>query len=265
MLKRILLTGAAGGVGRQLLPFLLPMSETVRLSDIVDPGIRGENIEIQLCDLSDSDAVDQMVSGCDAIVHLGGVSVEASYDKIRKANIDGVFNLYEAARKNGNPRIIFASSNHVVGFYRQDQRLDNTARAKPDGLYGVSKCFGEAMASMYHDKFGVETAIVRIGSCFVEPVNRRMLSSWFHVEDFADLIRRCFHVPQLGCPVIYGMSDNNTVWWDNSNVSWLGWKPKHNSEVFRTKVETSEALPDKDDVMAKYQGGKFTTDPIFED
>jgi uronate dehydrogenase len=72
---------------------------------------------------------------------------------------------------------LFASSNHTVGFYRQDEYLDAAARLRPDGLYGVSKCFGEALARMYFDKFGQETALVRIGTCVERPANHRMLAT----------------------------------------------------------------------------------------
>jgi NAD dependent epimerase/dehydratase family len=123
-------------------------------------------------------------------------------------HILGLYNLYEAARANGKPRILFASSNHTVGFYRQDEYLDAAARLRPDGLYGVSKCFGEALACMYFDKFGQETALVRIGTCVERPANHRMLATWMSYDDFAALIGCVFRVPRLGCPVIWGVSDN---------------------------------------------------------
>lgn len=265
MLNRMLITGAAGGVGRQLRPLIRPLARHVRLADIVPITDSGDGEEAVTCDLSDAAAVSAMVEGCDAIVHLGGVSTEQPWAKIRPANIDGVFHLYEAARAHGRPRIVFASSNHVVGYYGQDEYLDNTALPRPDSLYGVSKCFGEALASMYHDKFGIETAIVRIGSCFPEAGNRRMLSTWLSAADLALLIERCLTVPRLGCPVIYGVSANDTVWWDNSRVSHLGWTPRDSSERFRASVEAAGPAPARDDPMARYQGGSFTAEPIHED
>ena len=263
MLERLLITGAAGGLGKMARTRLKHMAKTLRLSDISDLGEAAANEELVSCDLGDQAAVAELVRGCDGIVHFGGISVEASFDKILNANIQGAYNLYEAARAHGQPRIIFASSNHAIGFYRQDQHLDAKAPLKPDGLYGVSKCFGEALASMYHDKFGQETAIVRIGSCFPEPVNHRMLSTWMSADDFVGLIECVFRAPLLGCPGIYGVSNNDTVWWDNSAVAYLGWKPKDNSEVYRAKLEASIPRPARDAVDALYQGGKFTADPIF--
>ncbi|WP_128255306.1 NAD-dependent epimerase/dehydratase family protein [Falsirhodobacter deserti] len=263
-MQRILITGAAGGLGRVMREKLKPLAETIRLSDISDMGEAGPNEEIVRCDLGDEAAVLDLVEGCDAIIHLGGVSVEQSFDKILNGNIKGVYNLYEAARAHGHPRIVFASSNHTIGFYTQDQRLTPDMPMKPDGLYGVSKCFGEAMASLYHSKFGQETAIVRIGSCFPEPANYRMLSTWMSFDDFTALIGRCLSVPRLGCPIIWGASDNDRGWWDNSAAGFLGWRPKDNAEVYAASVLAKDGPLAADDPNAIYQGGMFTRDPIHK-
>lgn len=265
MLERLLITGASGGLGRMVRGRLAHVAKSVRLSDITDPGSAGEKEEVVVCDLGDADAVNSIVAGCDGILHLGGISVEDKFSKIINANIQGVFNLYEAARKNASPRIIFASSNHAIGFHRQDEHLDASASLMPDGLYGVSKCFGEAMASLYYNKFDVQTAIVRIGSCFPEPVDHRMLSTWLSCDDFISLIECVFRAPRLGCPIIYGASNNDTIWWDNSAAAYLGWKPKDNSAVFREKLDGTVPLVDSGSVQAVYQGGKFTADPILEE
>jgi len=263
-MKRLLITGAAGGLGSMCRTRLAHMAETIRLSDISALGDAGPNEEIVQCDLGDAQAVEALVVGCDGIVHLGGRSVEDRWEVIRNANIDGVLNLYEAARKTGGPRIVFASSNHAIGFYRQTEHIDATAPTRPDSLYGVSKVFGEAIASMYHDKFGIETASIRIGSCFPEPKNHRMLSTWLSADDFVALIERIFAVPVLGCPIIYGVSDNQATWWDNSAVSYLGWRPMDNSEPFRPRLDAAMGTPSADAPDAIYQGGGFATDGIHE-
>jgi uronate dehydrogenase len=224
------------------------------------------NEEIVLCDLADKAGVEALVEGCDGIVHMGGQATEAPWEVIRQANIDGMVNLYEAARKSSvKPRIIFASSNHAIGFYKQSQRLDANSPTRPDGFYGVSKVFGEALASMYYDKFGIETASVRIGSCFPEPKDHRMLSTWMSYDDFVRLIECIFNVPRLGCPIIYGASDNDASWWDNRETAYIGWRPRDNAEVFRAKLDAAMEPPWADDPLAVYQGGTFTADSIHED
>lgn len=263
-MKRLLITGASGGLGTLCRERLTHLADILRLSSNTDMGDAAPHEEIMLCDLADKDGVAEIVKDCDGIVHLGGHAVEAPWDVIRAANIDGVYHLYEAARQHGVNRILFASSNHAIGFHDQTTRLDANSPVRPDGLYGVSKVFGEAMARMYYDKFGIETASVRIGSCFPEPRDHRMLSSWLSYDDFIRLIERVFVVPRLGCPIIYGCSNNQAVWWDNHETAFLGWKPQDSSEVFRAKIDAAMDRPDRDDPLARYQGGMFCVDGIHE-
>ncbi|WP_126976641.1 NAD-dependent epimerase/dehydratase family protein [Frigidibacter oleivorans] len=261
-MKRLLITGAAGGLGRGMRRRLADRAEILRLSDLANLGDAAPHEEIMPCDLGDAAAVHRLVEGCDAILHLGGISVEDRFAPILNANILGVYNLFEAARAHGRPRIIFASSNHTIGYYRQDQRLDVTMPLRPDGLYGLSKCFGEGMARLYHDKFGQETALVRIGSCFEAPRNHRMLSSWMSYDDFVSLIDCCLRAPLLGCPIIWGVSDNDSTWWDNSAAAYLGWRPKDNAERFRAELDRTQPRPAPDSAAALYQGGPFAADGI---
>ncbi|MFG1302334.1 NAD(P)-dependent oxidoreductase [Xanthobacter sp. V3C-3] len=263
MLKRLLVTGAAGGLGRAMRGRLSHVAQTLRLSDIADLGEAAPHEELVPCDLGDAAAVHALVEGCDGILHLGGVSVEDKFSKILNANILGLYNLYEAARATGQPRILFASSNHTVGFYRQDRAIDATAPMRPDGLYGVSKCFGEALARMYFEKFGQETALVRIGSCMDKPKNHRMLSTWMSYDDFAALIDCVFRAPLLGCPIIWGISDNDSKWWDNTPAAFLGWRPRDNAERFRAELDATVPRPGSGEPLALYQGGAFVADPIF--
>lgn len=264
-MKRLLITGAAGGLGQAMRSRLTHMADILRLSDMADMGEAAAHEEIITCNLTDKSAVEALVEGCDGIVHFGGKSVEGTWDVVRDSNIEGVYNLYEAARKHGQPRILFASSNHAIGYYKQSDRIDHSVRPRPDSLYGVSKVFGEAMASMYHDKFGQETAIVRIGSSFPEPRDHRMLSTWLSYADFVRLIERVFTAPHLGCPIIYGASANNASWWDNSGAAYLGWVPQDNSEEYRAGLDAKMDPPAPTDPASYYQGGSFTADGIHED
>jgi uronate dehydrogenase len=264
-MKRLLITGAAGNLGRLARARLGHLAEIVRLTDIGPMESAAADEEVMVCDLSDFEAVHDVVHGCDGIVHLGGMSVENTFETILDANLRGLYHVYEAARKAGVSRIVFASSNHTIGFHSRETRLDAHAPLRPDSLYGVSKCFGEAMARLYYDKFGLETAIVRIGSCFPEPRNPRMLATWLSPDDFVSLIERVFAVPRLGCPIIYGASDNEERWWDNRDVAYLGWKPKDNAEKFRHKFSADELRESGEDPAVKFQGGGFAAAGHFED
>ncbi|MBH3411135.1 NAD-dependent epimerase/dehydratase family protein [Pseudomonas putida] len=255
--KRLLLTGAAGGLGKVLRQRLTGFAEVLRLSDIAPMApATGPHEEVVPCDLADKAAVHALVEGVDAIVHFGGVSPEHAFEDILGPNICGVFHIYEAARKHGVKRIIFASSNHVIGFYRQDQTIDAHALRRPDSYYGLSKCYGEDVASFYYDRYGIETVSIRIGSSFDEPQNLRMLSTWLSYDDLTQLIERGLFTADVGHTVVYGASDNRTFWWDNRHAAHLGYQPKDTSEVFRAAVEAKPA-PAADDPSMVYQGGAF--------
>lgn len=202
--NRLLLTGAAGGLGKVLRERLKPFARHIRLSDIANmaPAI-DESEEVMPCDLSDKQAVHQLVEGVDAILHFGGVSVERPFEEILGANISGVFHIYEAARKHGVKRVIFASSNHVIGFYKQDETIDALSPRRPDGYYGLSKSYGEDVASFYFDRYGIETVSIRIGSSFPEPQNRRMMSTWLSFDDLTQLIECSLYTPKVGHTVVY--------------------------------------------------------------
>jgi uronate dehydrogenase len=257
MLNKLLLTGAAGGVGKALRPLLPQIARSVVLSDLVVIDEIKPDETFQACDLADRQAVDALFDGVDGVIHLGGISIEKPFDLILNANILGTYNLFEAARHHGRPRIIFASSNHVIGYYRREERLDSSVLPKPDSFYGVSKAFGENLANMYFDKFGQECLSVRIGSCFPKPLDRRMLATWLAVEDLCDLCARAFEAPRLGHTIVYGVSANDETWWDNSNAAFLGWQPKHSSAKWRAELLATAPAQSPDNSAVVFQGGAF--------
>lgn len=264
-MKRLLITGAAGNLGKILREGLKGYADVLRLSDIapMDPAGLGE--EVVPCDLSDRDAVHELTKDCDGIIHLGGISVEAAFDDLLQANFLGTYNLYEGARKNGKPRILFASSNHAIGFHKRTTKLDDKSELRPDSLYGVTKCYGEALASYYYDKFDVETVSLRIGSCFEKPRDRRMLSTWMSPRDFISLMKAVFDAPMTGHLVMYGVSNNRTKWWSNDHAELIGWQPQDSSEIFREEIEAAFAVEDRHDPAVIYQGGGFAAKGHFED
>lgn len=262
--EKLLLTGAAGGLGKALRERLKANCSVLRLSDVQAFGEAAQGEEIVLADLADANAVDAMVQGVDAIIHLGGVSVEGPFGPIFQANILGAYHLYEAARKHGVKRVVFASSNHVVGFYRQGETLTADHPPRPDGMYGLSKAFGEDLSRFYFDRYGIETACVRIGSSFAEPRDRRMLASWLSFDDLHRLITACLTTPVLGHSIIFGMSDNAVTWWDNSRARHIGYVPQDSSDVFRDAIYARTPNPDLNDPVAQYQGGGFVVAGPFD-
>lgn len=262
--EKILLTGAAGGLGKVLRDLLKQNCTTLRLSDVVSLGEAGPNEEIVVGDLADAATVDTMVQGVDAIVHLGGKSLDGPFLPIMQANILGVYNIYEAARKYGVKRVVFASSNHVTGFYSQGETIDADAPPRPDSLYGLSKAFGEDLSRFYFERYGIETACVRIGSSFPEPADRRMLATWLSYGDLHRLVTACLTTPVLKHTIIFGMSKNAVTWWDNSRANHVGYVPQDSSDQFREAVYARTKAPDLNDPVQTLQGGGFVAKGPYE-
>ncbi len=262
--RRLLLTGAAGNLGKELRPRLKAYCDTLRLSHRRDFGPAAEGEEIMLAALQDKAQMLDLLKGVDAVVHMGGVSTEQSWGEILAGNIVGMVNLYESARLNGVKRIVFASSNHVTGFYRQDEVVSPLDPARPDGFYGLSKAFGEDLAQLYWNKHGVETVSLRIGSSFAEPKDRRMLATWMSFDDTERLVVAALTAPVVGHSIIYGMSDNARRFWDNTPARHIGYRPQDSSETFRPAVEGRQQTLDMSDPATIYQGGTFVrTGPLF--
>jgi len=257
--KPILLTGAAGALGTALRPKLLQRYGKLRSADMVEFGPAQPGEEITVGNIADEAYCDKIATGAAALIHLGGRSREDSWEVICKSNIIGCFNMFDAARVAGVKRIVFASSNHAIGFHPVTQKLDNTVRQRPDSLYGVSKAFGEDLASLYVDKHGMEIASLRIGSSFPEPTDVRMLSTWLSFDDLFRLIVACLEAPKLGFAVMYGASKNSRGWWDNSKQPEITFEPQDTADVFAPQFLSKGDTRDPNDPATKLQGGAFVT------
>jgi uronate dehydrogenase len=255
--SKLLLTGAAGQLGRELRPRLKAYCDVLRVSDQNDLGTAAVGEEIQTADLASASDMQTLLKDVNAVVHLGGVSTEQPWAPILASNIVGMVNLYEAARVQGTKRIVFASSNHVTGFYRQDEVVNTKMPPKPDGFYGLSKAFGEDLAELYWARWGIETVSLRIGSSYAEPKDRRMLATWLSFDDLERLVVSALMAPIVGHTIIFGMSDNQTSWWDNTHAKHIGYRALDSSDVFRHEVEARQPHIDRHDKAALFQGGAF--------
>jgi uronate dehydrogenase len=255
--KPVLLTGASGALGRVLAAALSRDGWRLRLTDIQPfPGALPEGAEFVSADLADADGsrIRGLAEGCGTILHFGGVSVERPFDEVIGPNIRGLYNIYEAAR-HAKTRVVFASSNHTVGFHRRDEALDTDCTFRPDGYYGLSKAYGELMGQLYFAKHGVESVLVRIGSCFPEPSDARMLATWLAYDDLVSLCACAIRAEKVGCIKIWGTSNNKRMkWWKDDAREVIGWSPKSSADGYADK------LADKttgDPVIEQHQGGAY--------
>jgi uronate dehydrogenase len=264
-MEKVLVTGAAGGIGTRLRRLLPAVYKDIRWSDIRKPDDLTAREDFMAADLADMGAVEKIVAGVEGIVHLGGFSVEGPWDTIHRANIVGCYNLFEAAYRAGVKRVVFASSNHAVGFYPRAKRIGVDVTTHPDSRYGVSKAFGEALGALYADKHGLRVTCLRIGNFGDAPLDKRRLAIWLKPEDMVQLIRIGLEHRDIHFEIFYGVSDNADSWWDNSNAQRFGYKPRGRSEEFRDSAMAAQATLPPDPVGERYQGGPYCSDEYDAD
>jgi uronate dehydrogenase len=244
----ILLTGAAGRIGTALRARLPQLGWTVRSFDRepVPDGVVG--------DLGSAADLDAAVAGVAAVVHLAGVPTEAPWPQICAANVDGLVNLFEAARRAGVRRVVWASSNHAAGFTPLAPDLPADTPPRPDTLYGVSKAFGEALARYYVDRYGMQVACLRIGSFAERPHDQRMLGTWLSPDDCARLVDACLRAPDLSYALVWGISHNTRRTWSLDAARALGYDPQDDAEAYAATLPAAD--PDPSDGLV---GGGFTS------
>jgi uronate dehydrogenase len=253
--KPVLLTGASGALGRVLSKALGTKGWPLRLTDRTPfPDRLPDGARFIQADLTDGPAILRLAEGCGTILHFGGISVEHPFETVIGPNIRGLYHAYEAARREG-ARMVFASSNHVVGFHQRTEILDDGCEFRADGYYGLSKAYGELMGRLYWDKHGVTSVFLRIGSCTTEPTDDRMLSTWFSYGDLIRLVERSTLAHINGCHAIWGVSNNKRMtWWRGDARAKLGWSPQDSADAF---IERLDGKTGGNLVAERYQGGGF--------
>ncbi len=254
--QRVLVTGGLGQIGRCLYQGLVDRYRLVLLdrqdAQVADfPGA-----DVVTADLTDLDATCQVMSGVDAVVHLAAHPVEASFEKIVTDNILTTHIVFEAARRAGVGRVVFASSNHVTGFYGREETIGPDAPVRPDTFYGASKTHGEAVGRLYADKYGIDVVCLRIGSFLDQPTDIRHLSTWLSPRDCQELISCCLEARGLGYLVVYGTSRNTRRWWSNAGWEPLGYRPQDDAETFASEVGPEPGVAPGSEAAAR-QGGWF--------
>ncbi len=251
--RSVAITGAAGAIGSTLRRGLRGRFTALRLSDVRPMTVEVEGEEIIRAELADLDAVREAVRGTDAVVHLGGIPTEAEWPSILAVNVAGTVNLFEAARLEGVRRVVFASSNHVVGYHRRSHPADASTFFRPDSRYGVSKLFGEGVGRLYADKYGLSVVCLRIGSFQPKPIDARMLSTWISPRDTVHLVERALLAPDIHFDILYGVSANTRAFWRNPRAKHFGYAPRDNAEDYAGAVlELPEAEIDR-----QFHGGSF--------
>lgn len=254
---RILITGGAGHVGRKIRRELAGHYSAVRSFDTVADTPMASNEECVTGDITDMASVRRAMEGIDGVIHLAAVANEAVFEPILSINVVGTWNVYEAARTSGVRRIVFGSSNHAVGFYPRAQHIGHTVTPRPDSRYGLSKCWGEAVAALYAHKHDVRSLLVRIGNADDVPRSVRALAIWISGRDLAQLCRIGLEHPDIRCDVVYGVSNNAASWYDNSHAQRLGYRPQDRAEDHKAEALAGESKLSHTAEDLYFQGGPF--------
>lgn len=250
----LLITGAAGVLGRKLFAALREDYE-IRLTDIVPVSGLEPGVDFVRADLSDSAQVDKAVEGVDAIIHLGGVSTEGSFEDILPASIVGTRNVFDAAARFGVTRVVFPSSNQAIGYYPAGRRLAVDVTMRPTGWYGVSKAFGEAVGALYADKYGLRVLVIRIGRHADQPENVRGLSLWLSLPDLVQLVRIGLEHEDIHFDIVYGISDNIRGYFDNERAEELGYRPESRAEDYVDHAYARQAERPVNPFADRFVGG----------
>jgi uronate dehydrogenase len=249
---RIAMTGAAGRIGRCLTDGLSSVGHEVRGVDLVAAG--GGVIVADLA--HDDAALARVMDGADAVVHLAAVAAETDFATAVDSHIGLTHRVLEAAVVHRVPRVVYASSNHAVGYTPRVEMLPVDTRARPDTFYGFGKVACEALCSLYHDRHALTIACLRIGSFRARPTSRRHLSTWLSPGDAVRLVDACLRSPGLGFSILYGISGNTRAWWDLSPARALGYEPADDAEAWADEIERTPPSQD-DELDGRYVGGDF--------
>lgn len=255
--ERILITGAAGGIGTLLRPTITRRGRLLRLLDLETPqpmpaaGLE-EAVQASVTDL---EALTEACAGVDAVIHLGGRSLEGPAEETLLVNGFGTYCVLEAAHRAGVGRVVLASSNHAVGFHQRDEApaggVPGDAPARPDTFYGWSKVAVESIGRLYHDRYGMNVICLRIGSWFERPHGLRGLAMWLSPADGARLVEACLSAAAPGYRIVWGISRNTRRWCSLAEGEAIGYFPEDDAETFA------------DDLIAEHGEPDFATDPTL--
>jgi uronate dehydrogenase len=230
--KTILLTGAAGHIGTAIRPQLLEKYGRVRLFDLMAITDQQPGEEVVVGDIRSLASLRSAMDRVSCVVHLAGIAQEDAWPVIRDVNIEGTYNVLEAARMAGVPRVIFASSHHAVGFTTLGDYVPIDSELRPTGIYGVSKIFGEALGRLYALKFKMSVICLRIAAFQPQPHDHRQLLLWISHRDMAQLTIRSIDAADISFLTVFGVSGNARNPYDRAGWEKLGYVPQDDAERF---------------------------------
>lgn len=254
---KVLLTGAAGSIGRTLVRGLPPLGHELRGLDVVAAADAGCTLGWVTGDCLDAAVAAEAVAGVDVVVHLAGNPDEDSLPASLESHVHTTARLLDAMIDHGVSRIVYASSNHAVGRTPRSDLLTTEVRPRPDTFYGVAKVAAESLLNLYADQHDLCATALRIGTFEPRPSTTRALSTWLSPDDAVRLVDAAMRSTAPGLHVAYGVSANTRGWWDLRPGRAFGYEPHDDAESFADQVPSRP----EDDAEAAHVGGSFVTAP----
>jgi uronate dehydrogenase len=252
---KVLVTGAAGSIGRALGRGLPGLGHELRGLDLVGDPAPGYKHDWLVGDCLDPGTADAAVQGVDAVVHLAGNPDEDSLPAALESHVHTTARLLEAMLAHGVDRIAYASSNHAVGRTPSGAELTTTVRPRPDTFYGTAKVAAEALLSLYVDRFAIGAVAMRIGTFADAPETVRELSTWLSPSDAVRMVDAAIKQPAPGYVVVNGISANTRGWWDLEPGRAIGFDPQDDAEAHAASIPARS----EDDVENAFVGGPHVT------
>lgn len=258
---RVVLTGAAGSIGRVVVAGLAEQRHEVVAVDRSDVAA-SQAVESVTADVLDAETMRTALVGADAVVHLASTPHEAALPEILESHVLSCAVLLDAMVETGVRRFVYASSNHAVGRTPHTDLLHIDTRPRPDTFYGVGKVAAEALGSLYADRYGIDVVACRIGSFGPRPTSRRELSTWLSHGDAVRMVSASLTCADVRFAVLYGISANTRAWWDLEPGRALGFYPQDDAEQYAEDVlATPETAGDR--FEASYVGGPLVGDDVI--
>ncbi|MBB6628925.1 NAD(P)-dependent oxidoreductase [Nocardioides sp. KIGAM211] len=253
---RVLVTGAAGAIGRVLVDGLTDRGHTIVGLDRV-PAPNGYDLPWHVADCADPDAVAAVFAeeSLDAVVHMAGHPGEASLPDSLTSHVVTTAALLDAMVEHDVTRFVYGGSNHAVGRTPRSELLGTDVRPRPDTYYGVSKVAAEALMSLYADRHGLDAVSCRIGSFLPEPETVRNLATWLSPDDCVRMVHAALTATAPGFAVLYGISANSDAWWDLEPGRALGYEPQDDAATYADRLAPRE----QDEAEATHVGGPYAT------
>lgn len=261
---RVVVTGAAGSLAGDILPGLAALGHRITGLDRVPPPGPLPCDWVQ-CSVTDRPALRAALEGADAVIHLAGIPLEASWEAHLHTNIDGTQAVLDAAHACGIPRVVLASSIHAAGYVAvppDGERVPDDVPVRPNTFYGVSKAAVEALGSLYHDRYGLDVICLRIASRFARPMGERMLATWLSPADAVRLFDACLRTPAPGFRIVWGVSANTRGYLAREGGESIGFLARDDAERYADALlAAGEADPSvlASDWDRRFIGGVFSS------